>query len=60
MDILSTWGPPLITIGTVLFIWRELRADIRDIGQRVSNLAERVAHIEGLLESRSPNPPSGE
>ena len=55
MDILSTWGPPLIAIGTVLFIWRELRADMRDLASLSEcQILLKESHISRGFWNRGP------
>ena len=55
--------------GLIVGFWRDVRGDMRELtnrvdilAQRVNNLAERVARIEGVIEgvlgSRNPPPRS--
>lgn len=50
MPVLVDWIPQVITIGVVIYFFRDLKSDIREINSRVYDLGNRVSHIEGMLQ----------
>lgn len=56
-------GLALVTIAGGTFLWRfqnKMDKDFSEIRKDISNLAQRVARIEGLLSAPPPAPQSGD
>jgi hypothetical protein len=51
----TEWIPQVITIGVLIYFFRDLKTDIRDLRDKVFDLGTRVSRIEGLLEGKSTN-----
>ena len=51
---LVTVVPPAVLVALLLFVWRDLRGELRDLRTTVTAQGERLARIEGRLD---PTPP---